>query len=354
MIARIDTSNQHQIEYCTRWGNAQAAAYGLHLTGKALWVVGFTGDADLTSYDLPNPGGANVHHASGIAGVESGQGDDGFILRFTRPDFNLQYGTLIGGNRTDVLLDMNAYDDRRVFITGETRSASGFGVDLNQDYYFQDGYGQWNSRDALILCLQDNNTPGVLWRTPFGGTRSDRGWGIAASSSEVYLVGATASNAAEQFPLQDFNPASPLDLFVDWNQGGETSSWFVPFHQFCASMNYSYAGFGWPEPLTTPHDGFIASFGMLDPSVSMEEPWPAGGLGGLSVTPLPDAHWMVHLPDGGTWQLAVCDAQGRQLALTSAAGSQGMVHLPTASTGLYLLRATDAHGRILTAKIIKP
>jgi len=356
MIASIDINTNRQVEYCTRWGNWDTEAYGLHLTAKAIWVVGYTSDLDLTSAQCPDPGGPGVHHSALPAGTTFGQGADGFVLRFLRVPLTLQYGSLIGGLRDDILLDVNSYDDTRVFITGETRSAEGFSDDINGNYYFQPQHDYWNRRDALILSLADNNQPAVLWRSAFGGTQSDRGWGIAASSTEVHLVGSTASQQTEGFPLWDYDPNSILDLYQDWNLGGNTSATpMVPFYQFSGAMDHEYTLFGWPEANTTPHDGFIASFGsqlpVEVPHVTADSPTR------LVVTAVPlhqDGLWRVPLPDEGVWTMEVFDATGRRIRKAMRARSSYVLQLQSEAVGIYVVRATSEAGLVLFCKVARP
>ncbi|WKZ66027.1 MAG: hypothetical protein QY325_14810 [Flavobacteriales bacterium] len=353
MIARIDINNQYQVEYCTRWGDWLAEAYGLELTSKSLWVVGYTTDTELTKDHCPHPDGSGVHHSQSHAGTTYGQGADGFILRFHLAPFDLNYGTLIGGLRDDVLLDVNSHDDSRVFITGETRSAEGFSTDINSSYYYQDQNDYWNRRDAIILSLADQPAPAMLWRSAFGGVQSDRGWGIAASATEVYLVGATASQQTDAFPLWDFDPNNDLDLYQDWNLGGNTSISMVPFYQFSAAMDHEFTTIAYPELLSTPHDGFISSFGAQLSVGLPEAAMPAQMQGTLLLTPFAQSAWMASLPDDETWVIQVFDAAGREVTLAEEARQQHVLDLSPHAAGLYVVRAVSASGSSLHAKLAR-
>ena len=351
MFGRVDLFNR-DILYCTRWGDWNAEAYGLELTDKALWVVGWTSDNQLTAAQCPDPGGPGVHHSQTIAGVDAGQGSDGFILRLEDPDYNLAYGTLIGGSRDDILLDVTSHEtDGRVYITGETRSPSGFSTDLNANYYFQEQYDYWNRRDALILGIADQSTPYMTWRTAFAGEQSDRGWGMARSETELYLVGSTASFENEGFPLMDFDTNNDLDFFQDFNLGGETSNTFVPFYQFCASMNHSYGGFGWPEVLTTPHDGFIACFGIND-IVGVNEPTPGRSNVLQAQSLLDEGQWLLRWPDQSNWRLEVFDATGRRVQVVLVQSNATILNLGAFAVGVYSVRATVGT-TVAAAKLVR-
>lgn len=348
MIARIDISN-HQIEYCTRWCGSEA--YGVHVTGKSIWVVGYTTGSCGPGDHYPDPGGNGVHHTDAHAGTTYGQGSDGFILRYDRAPLALTYGTLIGGLRDDILLDVNGHNDR-VYITGETRSVQGFATDLNPNFYFQDPNDYWNRRDALILSLYDDDTPTMLWRTPFGGTQSERGWGIAASATEVYLVGATASQQFEEFPLWDFDGGSQLDLYQDWNLGGNTSSAFVPFYQFCGAMDHEFTQWGVIESLNTPHDGFMTSFGVQQ-SVGIEQIVTAASTGTpLLVIPTGDAgQWLLTLPPESDVTIAVYDVTGRCVLPPRRGKGNARIDLSDTATGQYQIVAAELSGVRRCAKV---
>lgn len=351
MIARIDISDQHQIEYCTRWGDSVTEAYGLEITANNIWVVGYTSAIVFDTDMCPYPGGSGVHYSMTHAGSTYSQGSDGFILQFKRSPVVLNYGTLIGGLRDDILLDVNSTFGH-VFVTGETRSSTGFSTDLDPSLYFQPQNDIWNKRDALILSLEDSGTPSMLWRTPFGGSQSERGWGIAASATEVYLVGATASQQFEDFPLWDFDAGSQLDLFQDWNLGGSTSMPFVPFYQFCGAMDHEFTQWGVIEGLNTPHDGFLAAFGM-QLSVGMPDgdaQRDANALG-LIPTGVP-GQWLVKLPNDGTFSITIQDGTGRLVFATQQSRSTAILDLRGLAAGSYVVVATDRSSKRTSGKLL--
>ncbi len=342
--------------YSTRWGGDEVSeGYGLEITSKAIWVVGYTNDTELTLVDCPDPGGPGVHHSTVHAGTTFSQGADGFILRVERQPHTLSYGTLIGGNRDDILLDVNSDPGGQIYITGETRSSVGFSTDLNTNYYFQPQQNVWNRRDGLILSIDDNETPTIRWRSAFGGTKSDRGWGIAASASEVFLVGATASQAYDDFPLIDFDPGNPFDLYQDWNlEGTSQGEPWVPFYQFCGAMDHEFTQWGIIESVLTQHDGFIASFGTQTSvgvdGIGDDKPDPD-----IAVLTLPEpGTWSIQLPESSAWTIMVFDALGRTIQSNAIVGTLATIDLRDRAAGTYFLLAQDRQGFRHSIKLIKP
>jgi len=363
MLACIDITNR-LIEYCTMWGDpgpnglSISVAYGLDISEKGLvWVVGYTDSQNLTSTECPDPGGTGVHHTATHQGnnTSPSQWSDGFILMMKPNTMELVYGTLIGGVKDDILLDVG-HDDRQVYLTGETRSATGFSTDLNAQWYYQPQFGTENKRDAILLSLwDDQDSPTVLWRSAFAGTQSDRGWGIAASETEVFLVGATASNAWDgPFPLLEFDAGDADDFFQDWNMGGDGIG-FVNWYDFGFAMDFEHDGFG-EAPVEfhfPPHDGFIASFSTISPVGTTE--WLTDAADPLVVVPLVQGtQWSVRFPDRGEWQLSIVDAIGRTIGTHNSNGAPLLVDLGSQASGMYVLRASEPGGMVCFAKIIRP
>lgn len=353
-LANLDLATL-QLDYFTQWGNDQRAiGYALDFEGKQIWMVGGTVAQNLTDVECPDPGGAGVYHTH----VNSGNGNphewsDGFILMFDAEHFTLNYGTLFGGGNYDMLTDIG-HDNERMYITGETRSSTGSSIvqDIAPQRYHQDLNPNITSRDALVLAIDHaSSTPALVWSTAFGGTRSDRGWGIAASHSEVYLVGATASSSWEEFPLREFDPVGPNDFYQDYNFGGIGYN-FLEFYGFDGSLDLTGFIEVSPEDLNQPHDGFIASFSAPLQVGIHEHP---GQDTELRVTPLPALdQWNVQLPEGDNWTLTAYTAAGQILARWKVQGNNFTVDLHERAAGMYLLRAATPSGQVASAKVVRP
>ena len=345
----------HQHDFCTRWGgNNSSVAYGMDITSKDIYLVGYTQSTDLTVEQCPDPGGPTVTNTLTLQTAEPYQWSDGFIVRYTLAPFNLSYGTLIGGTRDDILLDVDAsYGD--IYITGETRSSTGFSSDLNSIWYYQPQYGVNQRRDAILLALStDQSNPTITWRSILGGTESDRGWGIASSANEVYVVGGSASQDYQEFPLREFNFWDTYDYYQEYNLGGSALP-FVDWYDFDFAMDFEHSGFGeWYTELPSyDYDGFIASFSKGGIPIGMDEPTIVD-TDQLIIRPFSNgSEWSVQLPGNGTWDMKVHDASGKLISTFRAVNSTALLDLGTQATGMYFIRATNADGESRSAKVVK-
>lgn len=359
-FVNIDT---RALEYSTHWGSLAptastlSAAFGVALSPQRLWVVGFTNALNHSTTELPPPASPTSAYWTMTNNAEFPQTSDGFVLRFdiSQDEHILDYGTLVGGARDDILLDVTYDQSGRMYFTGETRSYNGFTGDLNPGLYYQ---SQQNApaRDAILLAMSSGPDPALEWRSVFGGTRSERGWGVAANATELYLCGTTASNgplSGQNFPLREFSTASNLDYFQEWNLGGTSSEW-VPWRDFQDAMDYEDVGIDqWIiEPLML-RDGFIASF-LMEGSVPVREaPRPtASGLRVLA-TPDPDV-WLVHLDEPGEWVIRVHTSAGSLARSARLHGRGGPLRLGDWPPGIYLVEAISADGQRHSSKFMKP
>jgi hypothetical protein len=253
------------------------------------------------------------------------------------------------------------HDADNVYITGESRSPSGFATDLNSLRYFQDMNPNVNTRDAVVLAIRSGNAPPeMVWRTAFGGTKSERGWGIAASTaqpSDVYLVGAAASQAIQAFPLKEFSTTSTLDYYQAIMMGGAGGDWpLASWYWFENALDYENGDLGLysPEWYAQGHDGFIASFAAYHP-VGMDEVTAPGTGNGLLITPLlQTASWTVQFPYPGNWSMEIYDAVGRRVRNLHANGKTMELNLSSEASGIYMLRAANGTDVPLSTKVMRP
>ncbi len=350
-----------QLEYLTAWGGldnaydntAMTIAMGLDMAGKNLWVVGGTHATDLTNVDCPDPNVPGVYHTTTHSGGDWYNRCEGFIFSMNPETFALQYGTLIGGPADDMLLDVG-HDGSKVYIIGESRSNTGIVADINPDWYYQPLNANMNSRDAVILAIDNvQHAPIMRVRTAFGGTKSERGWGIAASTTSVYIVGAAASSPWQGFPLLEYDADDDFDFFQDGNYGGENVWSFLPGYAFeyFLDFEWNYYGEVLQESTSQTSEAFIASFasnyhvGLPEEAAKPE----------LFVVPLQGfAQWGVRYPFPGQWTLAAYDATGRQIATWATQGNGQAIDLAAQAPGIYLLRATGAGGASLAGKVVRP
>ncbi|MBK9147356.1 MAG: T9SS type A sorting domain-containing protein [Flavobacteriales bacterium] len=362
VIMQIDLNN-HQIVYCTRWGSpgtgASSSALAVHETDDFVYVAGFSQAFDLTATECPSPGsGTQVFYTTTNA-TTGDQASDGFVLRFKRlSGYQLDYGSLLGGDRDDIVLDVNSDGAGRIYLTGESRSSYGLTIAIPTDYYTQPHLTLVNRRDAFIYGIQDEEWPAIFWATAFGGTQSERGWGIAASPDEVYLCGATSTGYTQQFPLMEWNtdpndPESLLDWFWEANPAGLAYE-LVPWMTFFQAMDYETFGIDvFIEGLNSWHDGYIASFNMAA-DVAVPEGLVPAPPSLIAAWPTADGEgYIVQLPQDGPWQLELYDARGRLVERTAAAKRIHYLPLSQTAPGMYVLRAS-LNGSAHTIKLARP
>lgn len=363
VIAMIDLVD-FDLDYCTRWGSpneelSTSAAYGVHVSQSGTWVVGFTDAQGLSSTELPAPpqGTGGAIYNTTAQGTSINQWSDGFIIRFKNSTYELSYGTLLGGTRDDIVLDVNSDLNGHVFFTGETRSSNGIAADIDPDRYFQLPYDYTNRRDAFLIGMADAAHPTAFWRTAFGGAQSDRGWGVAASQNEVYLAGSTASQRFEDdFPLKEFDTApTTLDYYQDYNLEG-TASGMVPWNEFYLAMDYENNGFGENqlESVLLGHDGFIASFGEGAPVGLHDGDATSGTYQIRAWSPDNGNTWAVELPWATSWTVRVMDAAGRVVVAQQTTNDRDRIAFERAAPGMYIVTATSGKGSVLATKILKP
>lgn len=354
------------LEYSTLWGSSSSigkgAAHSVYVTRDHTYVVGFTNQQDLTETELPPPPSGQTGAHWSTTNNSTFPLTDAFLLRFDNwmDNFILSYGTLMGGLRDDIFIDVNGDKNGNVYITGESRSSTDFAVDLDQDLYFQPQNDFWNRRDAIILGIRDDEYPAIFWRTAFGGVKSDRGSGIAATPYEVHLCGTTSSNYSDNFPLLEFNsdpndPTSSLDWYWDFLLGG-TADEFTPWRSFQQAMCYEMNGIDvFIEPYNIQHDAFIASFRLQEEPVGLEDVANKDGVNSLQLRTLDaNGHFEVRPPYDGTWRYVVIDAAGRALHSDLSVSTSYVLDLQSYAAGIYLLVAEHSSGERLSIKVLRP
>ena len=359
---------EHNIAYCTVWSSPSfedlhlSAGHAILETPEGVWVVGTTTGLGFTNSELPAPpaGQGTVLHNLDVDPNVMYTRSDAFIIRYKPGTFKLDYGTLLGGTRNDIMLDVASDGNGTVYFTGETRSAEGFTQDLDPFKYYQPHHNIANRRDAILLALEDNGRPTVQWSSIFGGTESERGRGIAASESEVFLVGATSSQFTEEFPLHEFDENDELDFYQAFNLlGGSWISYqFPPWESFSRTLDYERFFYDEEppiEPYETQYDGFIASFGTTESPVGIEQiPGSNSDEAVMLVWQVPgETFWTVRTPYLAKWDLELFDASGRYLRKTKNYSQQFEIDLNDLASGIYILVATDESGSRYSTKLPK-
>ncbi|MBK9146261.1 MAG: T9SS type A sorting domain-containing protein [Flavobacteriales bacterium] len=363
VILQVDLNN-HQIAYCTRWGSpgtgAGSSALAVHETADYTYVAGFTQAFDLTTAECPPPPtGTLVLNSHTNQTTNSNQTSDGFILRFKNlSGYQLDYGSLYGGDRDDIILDVTGDGSGNVFFTGESRSSGGLSFNTPGDLYLQWPLTAVNKRDAFITGIRDLEYPALFWNSAFGGTNSDRGWGIAASPDEVYLCGTTGSGYFDDFPLLEWNtdpndPNSSLDWYWDSSPSGLAAE-LIPWVTFYQAQDYDEFGIdAFIEGLNSFHDGFIASFN-LNEDVAISDLAGTHLTASIEALPLADqSGYYLKFPSEDTWQINLYDASGRLIRRATVTGRTFIIGMADLGQGMYMLQATTV-GIQIGSKLVRP
>ena len=355
-VARLNLDT-YQIEWCTYWGgNGRELGLALEVMnseafGTFIWAGGTTRSTDLGATHLPAGGPLALHQTAA-----GGQGD-GYVLKFGHGNSALLWGSLYGGEGPDAVLDLEVdpacdagTSGCRLWATGETGSVSDILYASPPTLYHQPLLGNQGGdrRDAFILAL-NGATQEPVWTTYWGGVYTDRGWGVAASATELYLAGGAISDQLS-FPLKEFDPLSPLDWYDDDltnNLGGgygwistNNTHYYNPIDDFFASDPHPGLG----------HDGFICSFG-LSPNLQVPEdaqadeaPW---------WVPLEPGRWQLRSPQGQVGRLELWDARGRLVLVHGSARDGDVVDLADRAPGVYLARLMAVDGAVRSVKALR-
>lgn len=359
-VLNLDT---YQLEYSTHWGgNGDDQGIALELLStaphnfKQVWVGGLSKSTNLSSSQLLAPGMGGLHQTT------NGGNADAFLLSFNAfPQMDLIYGTLYGGAGNDAILDLDAGKDGtsvfgadQIYATGETGSASDIILLDNVSLFRQDQLGNTagsSARDAFLVCLNIYDRQ-PIWTTYLGGDHTDKGWGVAATDNELFLVGGTVSDQAT-FPLKEFDTNAPQDWY-DGDIMNNVGNWFNGFYSF--NNQHFYKPFAF-ETLPTEfapgraHDAFIASFG-ISPTVTVPELTRSNSLTPIQISG--DGLWSIMLPDQ-VLVLRIFDAGGRLVEERSTMNHSGqaLIDLRDWPSGVYAITCITEQGAVQSTKLFK-
>lgn len=154
-----------------------------------VYIAGFT-----TSDNLQKTAGrVQTAYAGGTANLDTG---DGFIAKYDSTGA-LQWITYLGGRADDVILDMAVDAQNNIYVTGFTNSTN-FPVSSGAYQSAYKGGGtatQYHQAgDAFVTKLNSGGTS-IVYSTYLGGSRDERGVGIAVDAAgNAYIGGTTISN----------------------------------------------------------------------------------------------------------------------------------------------------------------
>jgi hypothetical protein len=331
------------LEYSTYWGgDGNDRGNALDAVGENVFLVGVSLSTDLGASHLPNPGNGAWHETASAGEA------DGFIMRFNDGTDQITWGTLYGGPNGDGFNTISTGPGNQLFIAGETSSNSGMINAENNNIYSQPLMGldfESDSMDPYLLVTTSSGQP--VWTTYFGGTKTDKSWGVALSENELYMVGGTNSDQWT-FPLHEFDDTEPMDWY-DGNHDNNVSG----THGGLEYWGTFRRGFGTLEndDAATEPDGFICSFNITS-NVAIEEaegcrdlPSPQYRNEGVWFLPLGD-------PEFRNAKIQLFDVSGRLLPVRASSTPDGIsVNLSGYSHGVYLLRIIDSNDEVHNYKL---
>jgi hypothetical protein len=350
-LARIDIESTYDLEYSTYWGGAgQDRAYTIEIEplafgGQFIHLAGSTGSANLTDIELPNGGGGSWH-VSSLNGVS-----DAFVFKFDDATEEIVRGTLYGGELDDAFLDATLGPGGRLYLAGETRSYTGLVNSPNIGLYAQSALGNsptTQNRDALLVVLDTHGVP--VWTTPFGGFATDRAWGVAASATELYMVGSTNSDQVT-FPVKEFDITIPQD----WYDGNHLNN-AVGTHgglEFSGHFRSNQGVGGLADPAFTEPDGYLTSFAITGTVGLEDSEWIAGS---LDPTQLTASSWFLALNEPALHgaQVTLLNGLGQLVrSWNNVQGAQLIIDLQDCAHGIYTICLTQKNGTRRWAKLMR-
>lgn len=344
--------NNHQLKLCTRWGGIGSDdATGVMLVGsRRIFVSGGTASPGMPANALPGSGG--------IHDVDFNQPTDGFLLDFdiTGVPPTLIYGTYVGGDGYDILNTVEGSPPCEsgpancdLYIGGFTTDPAQLNLVSNPVLYNQTTMGNDggdDTRDGFFMGI-NFGTYDSFWGTLFGGTNIDKGYGLASTGTELYLVGGTRSSQSF-FPLKEWDLTSPLDwydgdIFNNTMGGVAWYPWsFDDFDDHPLSNLTDPFFTGWT------HDGYIASFNA-PLNVGLYEA--ANEVGVLLARPTGQPQqWWVDAGRGA--RLEVFDAAGKLLSAAQATNNSYLLDLRGETPATYLVRCTAQDKSVSLARVV--
>lgn len=165
-------ANTHNVLYSTYLGEGKARGIAVDNNGNAY----ITGES--ASDDFPTT--PNAIHTSRQGAT------DAVAAKLSSDGSQLLYSTYLGGTSYDGGFDIAVDSASNIYITGVTQSN-----DFDTMNAAQATYGA--GTDAFVTKIAANGS--LAYSTYLGGSRDDRGWGIAIdSNSNAYVTGRSGSD----------------------------------------------------------------------------------------------------------------------------------------------------------------
>jgi hypothetical protein len=205
----LSQSGAAQLRYGTYLGaNGEDAAFGIALSGSKAYVVGFTSSGSAGTNPFPTKGAFYNTYRGGASDV--------FVARINPAGSgsgSLEYSTYFGGSGDDQGSSIAVDSSGKVYITGATKTSSGFPLKTAYDSTFGGG----SFYDAFVTKLDPAVTTSatLMYSTYLGGSNEDRAESIAIDgSNRTYVTGNTSSSSIGVKNAHDSSYNGSGDAFV--------------------------------------------------------------------------------------------------------------------------------------------
>jgi hypothetical protein len=203
IVTKLNASGSALLYSTYLGGSAEEAGAGITVdAGDNAFIVGGTDSTNFpVTYGAPQSAYAGGSAHCGAAGLACG---DAFVARINTlasGPASLAFSTYIGGSGDDLALGVALDSSGHVHISGGTNSANFPVTGAAVQASYGGGTGTCGvdmlCGDAFVLTLT-NLGSAIMYSSYLGGSGDDFGFGVAVSSTNTYLTGATASAS---FPI---------------------------------------------------------------------------------------------------------------------------------------------------------
>lgn len=149
---------------------------------------------------------------------------DVFLLKLSTADGSIEYGTLIGGDYTDMGYGITLDSDGNIWLTGSTGSTDFPTVDAYQD---EPSAPLYVYTDAFIMKLNPAGDS-ILYSSYFGGYKDDYAEVIALDADGDIVLGGETN--ADDFPLANPIQTTPADIWIAKLSGDGQNLLFSTYH----------------------------------------------------------------------------------------------------------------------------
>jgi len=231
-------------------GTSDDVGFGIAVgSDKSVYIAGYTTSSNITT-------------TSGVAQTTAGGGEDGFVARLNplvTPTNQLVFATYLGGSQNDRGQGLALDSSGNAYVTGYTYSPSF--ITTTAVYQIGLGGGITNTTNADAFVTKLNPSGALSFSTYLGGSRDDRGAGIAVDSAgNIHILGATQVQGG--LTTNDFITTTGA-LQTTW--GGGVDAFYTKLNPTASSVLYStyFGGSGSDEFIGNPEGIALDSSGGI-------------------------------------------------------------------------------------------